>query len=72
VEGPSKSESSALAPGEFGQLAGRTWCDRIVLFEGPGRLIGSFLPVEIERASTVTLYGRAVTAEVMTGLAQGV
>jgi tRNA-2-methylthio-N6-dimethylallyladenosine synthase len=72
VEGPSKSESSELAPGDFGQLAGRTWCDRIVLFDGPGRLIGRFLPVEIDRASTVTLYGRAVTAEVMAGLAQGV
>ena len=64
VEGPSRSESTTLAPGEFGQLAGRTWCDRIVLFDGPGRLIGQFLPVEIERASTVTLYGRARTLEV--------
>jgi tRNA-2-methylthio-N6-dimethylallyladenosine synthase len=73
VEGPSKSEPSELAPGEFGQLAGRTWCDRIVLFDGPGRLIGRFLAVEIERASTVTLYGRAVTAEVMMArVAQGV
>jgi tRNA-2-methylthio-N6-dimethylallyladenosine synthase len=73
VEGPSKTESSVLAPGEFGQLAGRTWCDRIVLFDGPGRLIGRFLSVEIERASTVTLYGRAVTAEVMMArVAQGV
>jgi tRNA-2-methylthio-N6-dimethylallyladenosine synthase len=67
VEGPSKSESGDLAPGEYGQLVGRTWCDRIVVFEGPGRLIGQFLPVEVERASTVTLYGRAVTAEVVAG-----
>ena len=67
VEGPSKSESGELAPGEFGQLVGRTWCDRIVVFEGPGRLIGQFLPVEVERASTVTLYGKVATLEVVAG-----
>jgi tRNA-2-methylthio-N6-dimethylallyladenosine synthase len=67
VEGPSKSESGDLAPGDYGQLVGRTWCDRIVVFEGPGRLIGQFLPVEVERASTVTLYGRVATAEVVGG-----
>ena len=71
VEGPSKSEGGEIAPGGFGQLAGRTWCDRIVLFDGPGRLIGRFLPVEIERASTVTLYGRAVTADRLVGSAVG-
>jgi tRNA-2-methylthio-N6-dimethylallyladenosine synthase len=64
VEGPSKSEAAEPTPEGFGQLVGRTWCDRIVVFEGPGRLIGEFLPVEIERASTVTLYGRARTLEV--------
>jgi tRNA-2-methylthio-N6-dimethylallyladenosine synthase len=64
VEGPSRSETGEPGPGSFGQLAGRTWCDRIVLFDGPGRLIGEFLSVEIERASTVTLYGRARTLEV--------
>ena len=51
--------------------SGRTWCDRIVVFEGPGRLIGQFLPVEVERASTVTLYGRAVTPEVVAGESSG-
>ena len=67
VEGPSKSASTEPEPGAFGQLVGRTWCDRIVVFEGPGRLIGRFLPVEVERSSTVTLYGRASTVEVRTG-----
>ena len=64
VEGPSKAEGAEPTLEGFGQLVGRTWCDRIVVFEGPGRLIGEFLPVEIERASTVTLHGRARTLEV--------
>ncbi len=72
VEGPSKTASADPAPGDFGQLVGRTWCDRIVVFEGPGRLIGQFLPVEVERASTVTLYGRARTLEAVAGGVQGI
>ncbi len=65
VEGPSKSATRReLAPGEFGQLTGRTTCDRIVVFDGPGRLIGRTLPVEVERASVVTLFGRVATLEV--------
>ncbi len=67
VEGPSKSSPATLEPDEFGQLVGRTWCDRIVVFEGPGRLIGQFLPVEVEAASVVTLFGRVATAEVVAG-----
>ena len=64
VEGPSKTaarkpESSVGA----GQLVGHTWCDRIVLFEGNPRLVGQFLPVEVESASGVTLFGRVVTTE---------
>ena len=68
VEGPSKSAPKALEIGEFGQLVGRTWCDRIVVFDGPGRLIGQFLTVEVESASAVTLFGRVVTAEVLAGV----
>jgi len=45
------------------QLTGRTACDRIVVFEGHPRLIGSFLPVTIQAASAVTLFGQAVTRE---------
>ncbi|WP_435010327.1 tRNA (N6-isopentenyl adenosine(37)-C2)-methylthiotransferase MiaB [Tundrisphaera lichenicola] len=63
VEGPSKSAAREAEPGEFGQLTGHTHCDRIVVFDGPGRLIGEFLPVQIERASLLTLFGRAATQE---------
>ena len=65
VEGPSKSAArQELATGEVGQLTGRTMCDRIVVFDGPGRLVGQILPIEIERASVVTLFGRVATREV--------
>ena len=65
VEGPSKASSAReLAPGEFGQLTGRTTCDRIVVFDGPGRLVGQTLPIEVDRASVVTLFGRVATREV--------
>ncbi len=64
VEGPSKSAASkAPGPGEFGQLVGRTTCDRIVVFDGPGRLVGQLLPVEVEGVSAVTLFGRVATRE---------
>ncbi len=64
VEGPSKSSANReVAPGEFGQLTGRTTCDRIVVFDGPGRLVGRTLAVEIEGVSAVTLFGRAATLE---------
>ncbi len=65
VEGPSKAAAHReLVPGDFGQLVGRTACDRIVVFDGPGRLIGQTLPVEIDHASNVTLFGRVATREV--------
>ena len=54
--------SGDVGPGPI-QLAGRTWCDRIVVFEGHERLVGSFLPVEVDDASAVTLFGRVATAE---------
>jgi len=73
VEGPSKSavrrerngagELDATATGGIGQLTGRTACDRIVVFEGPERLTGRLVPVRIEDASAVTLFGQVVTAE---------
>ena len=43
------------------QLTGRTSCDRIVVFDGPDRLIGRLATVEIHEASPVTLFGRIVT-----------
>ena len=60
VEGPSKS---AERQGKAGQLVGRTTCDRIVVFDGHERLIGTFLDVEVEDAAGVTLFGRASTME---------
>ncbi len=63
VEGPSKSTRGEIAPGAVGQLVGRTPCDRIVVFDGPGRLIGRFLTVEVEAVTAVTLFGRAATRE---------
>jgi tRNA-2-methylthio-N6-dimethylallyladenosine synthase len=58
VEGPSKSAARL-----DGQLTGRTACDRIVVFDGPGRLTGEIVSVMIEDASAVTLFGRVATAE---------
>ncbi len=63
AEGPSKMDAKPSAPG-LRQLVGRTWCDRIVVFEGHERLVGSFLPVEVEEASAVTLFGRVATREI--------
>ena len=63
VEGPSKTAARRDEVGEFGQLAGRTACDRIVAFEGHERLIGQFVPVVVEDASAVTLVGHVATAE---------
>src|SRR5690348_11366770 len=46
VEGPSKSAARREdAPRALLQLTGRTACDRIVVFDGPERLIGQFVPV---------------------------
>jgi tRNA-2-methylthio-N6-dimethylallyladenosine synthase len=42
-------------------LTGRTACDRIVVFDGPERLIGRFVSVVIEDASAVTLFGQVET-----------
>jgi tRNA-2-methylthio-N6-dimethylallyladenosine synthase len=58
VEGPSKmnrAETGTL------QLTGRTNCDRIVVFDGPERLVGQFLDVVIYDANAWTLFGNVVT-----------
>ena len=65
VEGPSKAavKQGDPEPGGAGpvQLSGRTACDRIVVFDGNERLVGRFLPVEVQAASAVTLFGRVAT-----------
>jgi tRNA-2-methylthio-N6-dimethylallyladenosine synthase len=63
VEGPSRSGVRREGYGDLGQLTGRTTCDRIVVFEGPERLIGEVVPVVVEDASAVTLFGQVVTKE---------
>jgi tRNA-2-methylthio-N6-dimethylallyladenosine synthase len=67
VEGPSKSAARRVGgderSGEAGQLTGRTACDRIVVFDGPERLIGRFVQVQVEDASAVTLFGQVVTTQ---------
>ncbi|HWE38814.1 MAG TPA: tRNA (N6-isopentenyl adenosine(37)-C2)-methylthiotransferase MiaB [Isosphaeraceae bacterium] len=64
VEGPSKASKGdeARGPGPL-QLTGRTWCDRIVVFDGNERQVGRFARVVIERASAVTLFGAVETIE---------
>ena len=44
-------------------MVGRTACDRIVVFEGTAALIGQIVPIEIERASALTLFGRMPPSE---------
>ncbi len=59
VEGPSKTaRRHAADPAAPTQLVGRTRCDRIVVFDGPPSLAGRILSVHIQRAETVTLFGR--------------
>jgi tRNA-2-methylthio-N6-dimethylallyladenosine synthase len=62
VEGRSKMSEAAFEGGPV-QLSGKTWCDRTIVFEGPERLIGEFLPVEVKEANAMTLFGRVATTE---------
>ena len=49
------------------QLAGRTNCDRIVVFDGNPRLAGSVAEVEIEDCTPTTLIGAIATRRVQHG-----
>jgi tRNA-2-methylthio-N6-dimethylallyladenosine synthase len=60
VEGPSKVGRRQSSEGEVTQLVGRTVCDRIVVFNGPTRLAGRVLSVEIEKVDALTLFGRCL------------
>ena len=62
-EGPSKFTAGDAPVDGITQLTGRTWCDRIVIFDGHTRLIGQFLPVQIEEVTAVTLFGKVETHE---------
>jgi tRNA-2-methylthio-N6-dimethylallyladenosine synthase len=65
VEGPSRSSARREGWDQANQCIGRTSCDRIVVFEGHERLIGQFVNVVIEDASSVTLFGRVETVELV-------
>ncbi|MDA1017877.1 MAG: tRNA (N6-isopentenyl adenosine(37)-C2)-methylthiotransferase MiaB [Planctomycetota bacterium] len=52
------------------QLTGRTDCDRIVVFDGNPRLIGSLATVEVHDCTATTLIGSIVTREVTHGMAR--
>jgi tRNA-2-methylthio-N6-dimethylallyladenosine synthase len=80
VEGPSKSalkadpdqphhrdDSHEAAGSGPIQLVGRSRCDRIVVFEGNRRLIGSLAQVRIDDCTSTTLIGSMVTREVQHG-----
>lgn len=63
VEGPSRSTARRQGWEGLDQLMGRTTCDRIVVFDGPERLVGQIVSVAVEDVSPVTLFGRVVTSE---------
>jgi len=63
VEGRSRSTARKEGWDGVDQMMGRTHCDRIVVFEGSESLIGQMVPVRIDSASAVTLFGRVVAAE---------
>jgi tRNA-2-methylthio-N6-dimethylallyladenosine synthase len=52
VEGPSKTKPN--------RLMGRTRSNKIVVFDGPRRLIGELLTVQITRSTGFTLFGDPV------------
>ena len=55
VEGPSRKDAS--------ELMGRTECNRIVNFAGPGRLVGQMVDVTITQALPHSLRGEVVLSE---------
>lgn len=55
VEGVSKRDGS--------ELMGRTYCNRVVNFQGPARLIGQLADVTITETRSYTLRGEVLTSE---------
>jgi tRNA-2-methylthio-N6-dimethylallyladenosine synthase len=63
VEGPSKAARRRGVDGRQAvQLAGRTVCDRIVVFDGPPELAGKMVQVQIDEVDAFTLFGRLCEA----------
>jgi tRNA-2-methylthio-N6-dimethylallyladenosine synthase len=70
VEGPSKTaqkEKERDASSQPSQLMGRTRCDRIVVFDGNPRLIGTQANIGIDDCTATTLIGHVVTREIQHG-----
>ncbi|MCA9062423.1 MAG: tRNA (N6-isopentenyl adenosine(37)-C2)-methylthiotransferase MiaB [Planctomycetaceae bacterium] len=77
VEGPSKAAAKKkdAEPADLDeggapiavQLMGRSECDRIVVFDGNPRLIGTTVRVDVDDCTSTTLIGRIVTHEIQHG-----
>ena len=66
MEGPSKNAWKRDSAGPI-QLTGRTRTDHIVVFDGNPRLAGQTMQIDIDDATSFTLYGKVVTGvQVMT------
>jgi len=71
TESAGENEStSRTEPVSRTQLVGRTQCDRIVVFEGNQRLIGSLARVSVVDGTATTLIGTVITGEYRHGPAQ--
>ena len=64
VEGLSKKAAKRGDDGPVAQLAGRTQCDRIVVFEGNRRLVGEMVDIGIHDITEHTLIGGVMTDHV--------
>ena len=64
VEGPSKNAWKHDANGPV-QLTGRTMTDHIVVFDGNPRLAGQTMQIDIDDATSFTLFGNVVTSELI-------
>ena len=71
VEGPSKSaikaEQNRPTNAGANQLVGRSRCDRIVVFNGNPRLIGSLANVSVLDCTPTTLMGEIITQNIQHG-----
>ena len=63
VEGPSKRAQRSGESSSTTQLVGRTLCDRIVVFDGPLSLRGSFVRVVVYDVNAHTLFAERAPAE---------
>ena len=57
VEGPSRMARARETKGDVVQLTGRTATDHIAVFDGPVSLAGRIVRVQVQDASTLTLFG---------------